>query len=418
MAEAGTSSFAGRVAFKYPGFGLFLSARWFTIASLEMQSVAVGWQIYEITHRQIDLGLVGLAQFIPGILLFLVSGQTADRFERRKVLFACYAGFSICSGLLFFISTHGFRSVYSIYSVMLLLGVVRSFNGPATRAILPQFVPEEHLPNAVAWGSTTFQSATILGPSIGGLVYAASHGPLAVYAISATLSAAAMISMLGVRPKSKPRPREPVTSKTVLAGLGYIWKKKIILGLISLDLFAVLLGGSVALLPAYAHDILKTGPWGLGFLRCAQGVGAAAMAIFFAYRPLRRRTGATMLWCVAGFGIFTILFGISRNFYFSLFALVLVGATDMVSVIIRGVMIQVATPDEMRGRVNAVDMVFIGASNELGWFESGATAQWLGNVPAVVLGGVGTLLVTAIWAWGFPEMRKADRLTGEGSAGT
>jgi MFS family permease len=410
MAESGTSPLAGRVAFKYPGFGLFLVARWFVVASVEMQSIAVGWQIYDITHRQLDLGLPGLAQFLPGVLLFLVSGQTADRFERRKVLFACYAGFATCSGLLLFNSLHGSRNVNAIYAIMLLLGIVRSFNGPATRAILPQFVPDEHLPNAVAWGSTTFQSATILGPSIGGLIYAASHGPSAVYAISMTFSATAMLSMLGVRPKSKQHPRHPITLQTVLVGIRYIWRKKIMLGLISLDLFAVLLGGCVWLLPAYARDILNTGPRGLGFLRCASGVGAAAMAILLAYRPLRRRTGVTMLLCVAGFGVFTILFGISRNFYFSLIALVLVGASDMVSVIIRGVLIQVVTPDEMRGRVNAVDMVFIGASNELGAFESGATAQWLGTVAAVVLGGVGTLLVTALWAWAFPEIRRTDRL--------
>ena len=413
MAESGTSRLAGRVAFTYPGFTLFLTARWFIIASLEMQSVAVGWQIYQITGKPFDLGLVGLAQFLPGILLFLVSGHTADRFERRKVLFVCYAGFATCSGLLLFISTHGVRSIYTIYAVMVLLGVVRSFNGPATRAIVPQLVPDEHLPNAVAWGSTTFQSATILGPSIGGLIYAVSNSPLSVYAISMTLSAAAMLSMLGVRPKSKPHPREPISMQTVLAGLAYIWRKKVIFGLISLDLFAVLLGGAVALLPVYADKILHTGPWGLGLLRCAPGVGAGTMAILLAYRPLRGRTGMTMLCCVAGFGVFTILFGISRNLYLSLAALVLVGASDMISVIIRGVWIQVATPDEMRGRVNAVDMVFIGASNEFGQFESGLTAKLFGTVPAVVLGGIGTLVVTALWAWGFPELRRADRLTTE-----
>jgi len=411
MAESGTSSLSQRVAFTNPGFALFLAARWFIIACLEMQSVAVGWQVYQITHRTLDLGLIGLAQFIPGVLLFLISGHTVDRFNRRSILFACYAGFTVCPALLFWISAHGVRSVFWIYAVITLLGVVRSFNFPATRAIIPQIVPEEHLPNAIAWASTTFQSATILGPSIGGVIYAIANGPLAVYATSMALSAAAMFSILGVNPVSKARPREPISMKTVLAGLHYIWQKKIILGSISLDLFAVLLGGAVALLPAYALDILKTGPWGLGLLRCAPGVGAAAMAIFLAYRPLRNKTGITMLFCVAGFGIFTILFGISRNLYLSMAALVLVGASDMVSVIIRAVLIQVATPDEMRGRVNAVDMVFIGASNELGQAESGFTAHWLGTVPAVVLGGVGTLVVTALWAWGFPDLRRADRLT-------
>ena len=220
-----------------------------------------------------------------------------------------------------------------------------------------------------------------------------------------------MFSMLGVNPISKPRPREPVSLKNVLAGLHYIWRKKIILGSISLDLFAVLLGGAVALLPVYAHEILHTGPWGLGLLRCSPGIGAGVMAIFLAYRPLQRKTGWTMLFCVAGFGIFTILFGISHNLYLSMAALVLVGASDMVSVIIRGVLIQVATPDEMRGRVNAVDMVFIGASNQLGEAESGLTAHWFGTVPAVILGGVGTLIVTALWGYAFPDLRRADRLT-------
>jgi MFS family permease len=411
MAESGSSSLAQKIAFTNPGFALFLAARWFVIACLEMQSVAVGWQIYQITHKTLDLGLIGLAQFFPGILLFLVSGHAVDRFNRRSILFACYAGFTICPALLFWISAHGVHSVRWIYAVIVLLGVVRSFNFPATRAIIPLIVPEEHLPNAIAWASTTFQSATILGPSIGGVSYAISKGPLAVYATSMALSAAAMLSILGVNPVSKPRPREPISIKTVLAGLHYIWRKKIILGSISLDLFAVLLGGAVALLPAYALDILKTGPWGLGLLRCAPGIGAAAMAIFLAYRPLRNKTGVTMFLCVAGYGIFTILFGISRNLYLSIAALALVGASDMVSVIIRAVLIQVATPDEMRGRVNAVDMVFIGASNELGQAESGFTAHWLGTVPAVILGGVGTLIVTALWAWVFPDLRCADRLT-------
>jgi len=411
MAESGTSSLSQRVAFTNPGFALFLAARWFIIACLEMQSVAVGWQIYQITHRTLDLGLIGLAQFFPGILLFLVSGHAVDRFNRRSILFACYAGFTICPALLFWISAHGVQSVRWIYAVIVLLGVVRAFNFPATRAIIPQIVPEEHLQNAIAWASTTFQSATILGPSIGGVIYAVSKSPLAVYATSMVLSAAAMLSILGVNPVSKTRPREPISLKTVLAGLHYIWHKKIILGSISLDLFAVLLGGAVALLPAYAHDILRTGPWGLGLLRCAPGIGAAAMAVFLAYRPLRKKTGVTMFVCVGAYGVFTILFGLSHNLYLSMVALVLLGASDMVSVIIRAVLIQVATPDEMRGRVNAVDMVFIGASNELGQAESGFTASWLGTVPAVVLGGVGALVVTALWAWGFPELRRADQLT-------
>jgi MFS family permease len=412
MAESANSTLAGRAAFAHPDFVRFQRARFFIVITLEMQSVAVGWQVYEITKRPLDLGLVGLAQFLPGILLFLLSGQAVDRFNRRKLLTFCYGGFALCSGLLLAIAQHGVHSAYPIYAVIALVGAVRSFNGPTARAILPQLVPEQHFPNAVAWNASIFQTATILGPAIGGLLYAFAHGPSVVYGAAGLIAVASMLSTLRIRPRTTRRPRQQISLTTVLAGLRYIWQQKLILGSISLDLFAVLLGGAVALLPVYAREILKTGPWGLGLLRSAPGVGAAAMALLLAHRPVRRRAGATMLWCVTGFGVFTILFGISHNLWLSLTALVLVGATDMVSVVIRGILVQVATPDEMRGRVNAVDMIFIGASNELGQFESGLTAHWFGTVPAVVLGGVGTLLVIAIWAWRFPELRQADQLSG------
>jgi MFS family permease len=295
--------------------------------------------------------------------------------------------------------------------VVILIGIVRAFNAPVSRALLPQLVPEQHFPNAVAWASSVFQTATILGPSAGGVVYAIARGPSAVYGLAAVAATVATFCAFQIKVESKARSREPLNTSNVLAGLHYIWRKKIILGAISLDLFAVLLGGAVALLPVYAREILMTGPWGLGVLRSAPGIGAATMAVYLAHQPLRGRVGAKMLWCVAGFGVFTILFGVSRSLTLSLIALVLVGAADMVSVIVRSTLIQVATPDEMRGRVNAVDMVFIGASNELGQFESGLTAHWFGTVPAVVLGGMGTLLVTAGWAWMFPHLRNADRLT-------
>ncbi len=405
---------AGRVAFTYPAFVFYEFARFFIVSSLEMQSVAVGWQVYEITHRAFDLGLVGLCQFLPGIILFLLSGHVADRFNRRKLLVLCYAGFAVCSTLLLLAAHRNLASVRPIFAVLVLLGVVRSFNGPVSRALLPQLVPEEHFSNAVAWNATIFQGATILGPSVGGLVYAFARGPSAVYATALISAGIAMVCTTLIRLNPKARAREPINLSTILAGLHYIWRQKIVLGSISLDLFAVLLGGAVALLPVYASEILKTGPWGLGLLRTAPGLGAAAMAIVLAYRPLRRQVGVTMLWCVAGFGVFTIIFGISRNLVVSLLALVLVGATDMVSVVIRATLVQLMTPDQMRGRVNAVDMVFIGASNELGEFESGLTAHWFGTIPAVVLGGIGTLVVTALWAWGFPELRRADQLTPTG----
>ncbi len=402
---------SGIAVFRFQNFRLFQMARFWVILALEMQSVAVGWQIYETTRRPLDLGLVGLAQFLPAILLFLASGHAVDRFNRRNILVLCYCGFAVCSSLLLVVAFRAPRSIGLIYAVLILLGIVRSLNGPASRAILPQLVPEDHFPSAVAWASSVFQTATILGPAVGGLAYAAFHGPSAVYGTAAVAATVAVLATLRIKTSQRTRPREPVNLDTVLAGFRYIWREKLILGSISLDLFAVLLGGAVALLPVFAQEILRTGPWGLGLLRSAPAVGAAAMALFLAYRPLRRKAGRSMLWCVAGFGACTILFGISHNLALSLAALVLVGATDMVSVIVRGTLIQVATPDEMRGRVNAVDMIFIGASNEFGQFESGLTAHWFGTVPAVVLGGIGTLVVTALWAWAFPELRNADRLT-------
>jgi MFS family permease len=402
---------AGRIAFTYPDFTIYQAARFFIVAALEMQSVAVGWQMYEITRRPLDLGLIGLAQFLPGMLLFLVSGHVADRFDRRKVVTLCYVGFAVSSALLWAIAWRGSRSVSLIYAVVVLVGVVRAFNAPVSRALLPQLVPEEHFPNAVAWNASIFQAATILGPSVGGFLYALSGGPSVVYATAVVTSLAAVFSTLRITLQTQVRVREPVTWNTVLAGFHYIWSHKLVLGSISLDMFAVLLGGAVALLPIYASEILKTGPWGLGLLRSAPGIGAMAMAILVAHRPLRRRAGLTMLWCVGGFGVCTIIFGLSRSLALSLVALFLLGASDMISVIIRSILVQLATPDEMRGRVNAVDMIFIGVSNELGEFESGLTAHWFGTVPAVVLGGVGTLVVIGIWAWAFPELRDADQIT-------
>jgi MFS family permease len=415
MAASGGSRSAGNIAFTYPDFTVYEVARFLIEFSLEMQSVAVGWQVYEITKRPLDLGLVGLAQFLPGILLFLVTGHIADRFDRRKLLMVCYCGFAVCSGLLLEIALRGAHEVhprvYPIYAVLVLLGSAHSLSGPVSRALLPQLVPEEHFPNAVAWNASIMQSATILGPAVGGLIYAFFRGPSAVYLTAMLTSLVALLSTVRIKQQARIRPQAGVNLTTVLAGFRYIWREKVILGSISLDMFAVLLGGAVALLPVYAREILKTGPWGLGLLRSAPAVGATAMAILIAHRPLRGRAGLTMLWCVAGFGACTILFGISRSLVVSLIALLFVGATDMVSVIIRGTLIQVRTPDEMRGRVNAVDMLFIGVSNELGQFESGVTASWFGTVPAVVLGGAGTLVVIAVWAWLFPELRRADKLT-------
>lgn len=402
-----------RAAFRYPAFLKFQAARFFIVVATEMQAVAVGWQVYEITKRPLDLGLVGLAQFLPGIVLFLLSGHVADRFNRRNLLILCDVGFATCFALLLAITLRGFVSIAAVFAVLVLLGIVRSFNGPVSRAMLPHLVPPEHFAGSVAWASSIFQGATILGPILGGLIYAFARGPVAVYVCAVLAAGAAIVLTLQLPAQEKERARPAANLSTVFEGFRYIWREKLILGAISLDLFAVLLGGAVALLPVYAREILNAGPWALGILRSAPGLGAGIMAIAIAHRPLKNRAGATMLWCVAGFGLCTVIFGVSRSFAISLAALFLVGATDMVSVIVRATLIQVKTPDEMRGRVNAVDMIFIGASNELGQFESGITAQWFGAVPAVILGGIGAIVVTGLWAWMFPQLRRVNELTME-----
>jgi MFS family permease len=408
-----TPTSSARIAFQYPGFRLYQIARFLTITASEMQSVAVGWQIYDITHRPLDLGFVGLAQFLPPFLLFLFAGHAADRFPRKRIIMLCFGAFALCSALLFAITTQNVRSVLPIYVVMLLIGVVRAFNGPAGQAFMPLLVPEEHFPNAVAWGSSIFMAATILGPSLGGIIYGIAGNAKDVYISASIAFLISVFMMLAIQLNVQQRPRGAVSMETVLAGFKFVWRTKLVLGAISLDLFAVLLGGAVALLPVYAREILAIGPRGLGILRAAPGVGAVVTAVILAHWPLKRRAGLKMMWCVTAFGLFTVVFGLSRNVYLSLAALFIIGATDMVSVIIRSTMVQLATPDEMRGRVSAVNMIFIGASNEFGQFESGITAQWFGTVPAVVLGGIGTLFVVAMYSWFFPELRKVDRLAPE-----
>ncbi|MBZ5595694.1 MAG: MFS transporter [Acidobacteriia bacterium] len=405
-----SSTPTARVAFSYSSFRYYMTARFLVTTASEMQSVAVGWQVYALTHRPLDLGLLGLAQFLPGVLLFLVAGHTADRFPRQRILQICWAAFSLCSVLLLAFTIRGLTSVYPIYLALLFNGAIRAFNGPAGQAFLPLIVAQEHFPNAVAWSASVFQAATIIGPMLGGLLYGWTASPMVVYSSAAIscLTALLLLSLIRVRASARPRAVESISE--VLNGLKFIWQNKLILGAISLDLFAVLLGGAVALLPVYAREILSVGPSGLGVLRAAPGAGAIVMSIFVAHWPLRRRVGATMLWCVVGFGVFTIVFGWSRHVALSVAALLLVGACDTVSVIVRHTMIQLGTPDEMRGRVSAVNMVFIGASNEVGQFESGITAQWFGTVPAVILGGVGTIAIVAICARLFPALRQVDEL--------
>jgi MFS family permease len=403
----GTKSQA-RAAFRYSNFRFYTIARFLTTTSSEMQAVGVAWQVYALTHRPLDLGLVGLAQFLPGIFLFLVAGHTADRVPRQRILQWCYAGFSLCSLLLLALTARGLTSMAPVYLALLFNGAVRAFNGPASQAFLPLIVTEEDFPNAVAWNSSTFQAATVFGPVAGGVIYAWTGSAIPVYGCAAFGYILALAAMSTIRIQQAERPRS-VSAGALLSGLRYIRRNQLILAAISLDLFAVLLGGAVALLPVYAREILKVGASGLGLLRTAPGAGAVITAIVVAHWPLRRKAGAAMLWCVFGFGLATVVFGLSRNMALSMAALVLAGSFDMVSVIVRHTMIQLGTPDEMRGRVSAVNMVFIGASNEVGQFESGITAQWFGTVPAVVLGGVCTMAIVALWATTFPELRHADK---------
>jgi len=396
-----------RVVFGYPNFLYHSSARVLSVLGAEMQAVAVGWQVFALTHRPLDLGMVGLAQFLPGILLFLVAGHTADHMPRKRILEFSMGAYAAVSALLFLFTARGMTAVYPIYVVLLLNGTARAFAMPANQALLPTLVPPEHFPQAVAWGSSWFRTATIAGPVAGGLVYGAFGNPLPVYGLSAILSLAALFSYSRIHvnvSEGRTLARAP-SEQMVFDGLRYIWREKFVLGAISLDLFAVLLGGAVALLPVYASDILHVGATGLGLLRSAPGLGAILTALVLAHRPLGARQGTVMLWCVFGFGLFTVIFGLSRNVALSLVALALTGAFDMVSVVVRSTMVQLHTPDQMRGRVSAVNMVFIGASNEVGQFESGITAQWFGTVPAVVLGGIGTIVVVAVWTWLFPQLR-------------
>jgi MFS family permease len=406
-----TPRVAWSAAFSHRPFNLFQPARVLAELAAQMQSVAIGWQVYALTGRAIDLAWVGLAQFLPAALLSLVTGHVADRFERRRIMMVCDGALFALAVALFAIARfHGAWQLRAIYAVLVGVGVARAFRGPASQSILPSLVPVEHFANAVTWGSSFWQGAMVVGPMLGGLVYAGAGGPAPVYLVAAACSLGAAAFLATMQPIVSRAPVEAPTRRSLLAGVRYVWRNQIVLGAISLDLFAVLLGGATALLPIYARDILHLGPWALGILRSAPAAGAALAGITLALRPIERRAGAKMLLCVAVFGLATVVFGVSRSFTLSLLALAVAGASDMVSVVVRSSLIQLATPDAMRGRVSAVNMVFIGASSELGEFESGLTAQWLGAVPAVILGGVGTLLVVALWAWRFPKLGRVDRL--------
>jgi MFS family permease len=391
-------------------------ARMAVIIGAEAQTVAVAWQVYSITHRALDLGYTGLALFLPGLFFLLPAGHIADRYDRRLIILACYSLQIVCTGILLAIAVMGLRNVWLVYAVLFLIGTGRSFSGPASSALIPHLVPEGHFVNAVTWGAAIFQLANIAGPALGGLLFTLPlHGVLAGAGIVYLATLVSLVSFLvlvgGLSVRLGRMEHREISLKVVFAGFQYVRSSPILLGSFSLDLFVVLLGGAVALMPIFAQEILHTGPKGLGMLRAAPAAGALIVSLLLARFPLRRKAGLRLFVCVGLFGAATIVFGLSHNLALSLAALAVGGAADMISVVIRSSVLQLATPPEMRGRVSAVNSMFLGASNELGEFESGLTANWMGAVRATVAGGIGALVVTGLWTLLFPSLRDADELT-------
>jgi MFS family permease len=393
---------------RHRAFVAFWFARIASSFGFQMLSVAVGWQIYSITGRAFDLGLIGLVQFVPSVLLALPAGHVADQFERRRIVLIgqIIEWFAIVALAALTLTQHIHE--IGILGLVFVLGVAKAFEFPALQSMLPALVPAAILPRAMAVNASAGQAAMIMGPALGGLLYVA--GPGVVYVVAAVLYMIAATLMSRLRYEQAPPKREPATLKKLFAGVHFIRERKDVLGVISLDLFAVLLGGATALLPIFAKDILHTGPWGLGLLRAAPAVGALLMSFWLARHSLQRRVGPIMFAAVAGFGIATLVFALSTTLWLSLLALFALGAFDMVSMVIRSSLVQLDTPDDMRGRVSAVNAIFINTSNQLGEFESGMLAAWLGAVYATVLGGVGTLLVVGLWMTMFPGLRRRQQL--------
>jgi MFS family permease len=399
---------ATRSAFRHKGFRYFWIARFLATFASQIVSVAIGWQIYALTSNPLDLGLVGLVQFLPALLLVLVTGNVSDRYNRRAIMGLGQLAEALVCGTVLVLTVAGIITPLWIFALLFIFGVARAFMNPASSSLIANLVPPQDLASAIALSTSSWQVANIIGPSVGGLLYGI--GPGVTYTAAFLMFVGATVFIALVPKPAQKTMSEPRTWETVLAGFRYVWHEKVVLGAISLDLFAVLLGGAVALLPAYARDILVTGPWGLGVLRSASGVGAILMAGYLTLRPVRDRAGVLMFTAVAFFGLFTLIFGLSRTVWLSALALALAGAADMISVYIRETLVQLWTPDQVRGRVNAVNAVFIGASNELGEFRAGTVAALIGVVPAVVMGGVGTLAVAGLWAWLFPDIRRVRRL--------
>ncbi len=395
------------------GFMRLWTARLFGTAGNQMLMVAIGWQMYDLTGSAWDLGLVGLYQFLPALLLTLVAGHVADRLHRGRIIATCILTQATVA-LVLVAATQGWGAVGAwvsrelLLAVSVVLGLTRAFQMPALQALTPTLLPPGLLARGLAFSSAGTQSAIILGPAVGGLLFIA--GASAVYAACALVFAVACALILLLRYGHIPPQPEPATLRTLLAGVAFVWERKVLLGAVSLDLFAVLLGGATALLPMFARDILHEGPLGLGLLRGAPAVGALVMSGVLTRWPLRRRVGRTLMLSVALYGLCMVLFGLSTGFWLSMALLAIAGGADTISVVVRQTLVQIETPDAMRGRVSAVNSVFIGASNQLGEFESGVTAEWFGPVGSVVLGGIGTLLVAAMWTRLFPTLAGRDRL--------
>jgi len=383
-------------------------ARVSSTLAYQMLSVAVGWQVYALTGSAFFLGLVGLAQFLPMFLLTLAVGYAADHLDRRTIVRACQIIEGAGALTLALGSRSGWLGPGMILGVVFIIGAARAFESPTMQALLPALVNPDVFPRAAAGSAAAMETAFILGPALGGFLYLA--GPTVAYGVAGGMSWLAAIMVSTIRAAKRPPKREPVSLHALFAGLSFVRRRPIILGAISLDLFAVLLGGATALLPIYAKNILRVGSGGLGLLRSAPSVGALAVSIYLARRPLRRAVGRKMFRAVLIFGAGTIVFGLSRSFAFSLAALILLGGADIISVVIRQSLVQMGTPDAMRGRVSAVNSMFVGTSNQLGEFESGLTASWFGAVPAVVVGGVGTIAVALLWMRLFPPLAAADTL--------
>ncbi|MBB3559362.1 MFS family permease [Rhizobium sp. BK512] len=395
---------------RHPGYLNFAASRVFSSLSFQSVAIAMGWMIYDQTHSAFALALVGFCQFLPMAVLTFVVGHVADRFDRRRIGLACQLIEAVTSLVLAIATWQQWLTPVGILVAVTIMGAVVAFERPTMAALLPSIVPVSMLQRAVATSTSMMQTALIIGPSLGGLLYGVS--PIAPFAVAAVLFAVASFNVISIRMQWTPSKREPVTLTSVFAGVSFIRSRPVMLGTISLDLFAVLLGGATALLPMFARDILHAGPWGLGLLRAAPAIGALAMSIVLARRPLTSEVGRKMMMAVAVFGVATIVFSLSTNITVSVIALLVVGASDTVSVVVRSSLVQLLTPDEMRGRVNAVNSLFIGTSNQLGEFESGMLAGVIGPVVAGIVGGVGTIAVVLLWTRLFPDLLKVKTLQG------